>query len=118
MMIPLSELDSVNWSALAPAFALSETETVEAYRKMCEQDLAQVWRRDNLHAITTVHATKTGRAIKIVAMAGEYDGDLVDEIECFGRKVGCNKIIFSGRKGWLKKRPDYKLKTVTMEKGL
>lgn len=117
-MISLSELGGMNWGALAPAFALSETETVEDYRKMCEQDLAQAWAHKNLHAITTVHETKTGRAIKIVAMAGEYDGDLVDEIERFGRNVGCNKIIFSGRKGWLKKRPDYKLKTVTMEKGL
>jgi len=118
MLVPLIYLDSFDFQALEPAFELSETETVEHYKDLCEHDLAQAWQHNNFRAITTVHATKTGRAIKIVAVTGDYEPDLISEIEAFGREVGCNKIIFAGRKGWLRKRPDFKLMTVTMEKGL
>jgi hypothetical protein len=118
MIVPIPDLDGFDFQALKPAFDLSETETVEDYERLCKNDFAQAWVKGNFRAITIVQATKTGSAIKIVAVTGEYDSSLIDEIESFGQKIGCNKICFTGRKGWLRKRPDFRLRTMTFEKEL
>lgn len=40
----------------------------------------------------------------------------LDEIEGWAQKVGCDRMILTGRKGWEKMLPGYKIKTVTMVK--
>ena len=40
------------------------------------------------------------------------------EIEGWASRVGCNRMILTGRAGWKKKLTDYKVKTVTMVKEL
>lgn len=103
---------------LSPAFELSEVHTVEYWINRARNDLAQVWNIGAYWAITEVQQTKTGRALHIVGMAGEYDKALFDEIEQFGRATGCNRVYLTGRKGWMKRLTDYKLRTVTMSKEL
>lgn len=102
--------------ALDCAFDRSDVHDTATWLQKCRDDLAQLWNDGDLWALTEVVETKAGRAIHIVAMAGTYRQSLVDEIEAWGRSVGCRRSYFTGRKGWLRKVPDYRLKTVTLEK--
>jgi hypothetical protein len=119
MMVVLpTNVDEYDWKVLQCAFDLSETHGLENFIALCRADLAQLWVHGNLMAITTVHQTKTGRAIKIEAMAGEFANELMLEMEAFGKSVGCNKIFFTGRRGWVKRLADYHLTSVTLTKEL
>jgi hypothetical protein len=104
--------------ALTPAFDRSCVHDAALWVERCVQNLAQLWRKGELWAITEVIETKAGRAVHIVAMAGTYDRALVSEIEQWGREMGCGKCFFTGRKGWIRAVPDYRLRTVTLEKEL
>ncbi len=103
-------------NALRPAFDLSHDHDAHVWLDRCEKDLAQLWRHGELWAITEVRNGKDGRFLHILAMAGEYSRDLVNEMETWAKSIGCVKSVFTGRKGWMRRVPDYKLKAVTLEK--
>jgi hypothetical protein len=103
---------------LDPAFERSHDSTADEYIQRCRDDLAQLWTNGSLYAITEVRKIHSGLALHIVAMAGEFDQKLVDEMEEWGRSVGCKSSYFSGRKGWARKMPDYEQITVTLQKEL
>ncbi|GKS86474.1 hypothetical protein AVMA1855_20000 [Acidovorax sp. SUPP1855] len=105
-------------SALAAAFAHSYSQTADEWVDRCRKDLAQLWRRGDLWAITEVLISDGMRVLRCIAMAGPYDPALKDEIEQWGRSVGCRKAIIEGRKGWSRKHRDYSVKAVTLEKEL
>ena len=105
-------------SGLDPAFEYSHDADSDLWVERCISDLAQLWNYGNLYAVTEVRETKAGRALHIVAMAGEFDQKLMDEMEEWGKSVGCKSSYFSGRKGWVKRLPDYKQITVTLQKEL
>ena len=104
--------------ALGPAFERSLFQYAGEWLQRCEQDQAQLWRDGDLWAVTEVQELKTGRALHIVAMAGAYTPRLMEEMEAWGRHVGCRDAFFSGRRGWARRLPDYKIESVTMQKGL
>ena len=103
---------------LESAVNKSELDTVDLWLGKCKNDIAQLWATDDLWAITEVISTKTGRALHIVCMAGKFDQLMVDEIESWAKLMQCQKSYFSGRQGWIKRMPDYKLKSVTLYKEL
>lgn len=104
--------------ALDLAAAVSLVETADGWLDACERGDAQLWHAPGLWAVTRVVAGKAGWVAQIVAMAGVYDGELVDQMEAWARSTGCTRIYFAGRPGWLKRRPDYRLRQVTLEKEL
>lgn len=104
--------------ALRPAFERSDVFAEQEWVDRCRNDVAQLWRDGDCWAITEVQATKKGLAANIVGLAGEYSDSLVEEIENWARSIGCGKIFYTGRQGWLRRKPDYKLRCVTAEKEL
>ena len=103
-------------SSLSPAFALSLVFDAGEWLDACERDEAQLWNLGKFWAVTQVRELKSGRALNIVACAGEYDDRLRREAEQWARNVGCQKVYFYGRKGWAKRLPDYRLEQIVMSK--
>ena len=108
--------------ALRPAFARSFVHTVDSWVQRCVDDTAQLWRHGDLWAITEVQETHDGRALSVVAMAGDYSHELAVEIEAWARAHGCKRAFWTGRKGWARKMlahdKQFRVVTVTMEKEL
>jgi hypothetical protein len=105
-------------SALEPAFAMSDTDAASDWVLRCQLDLAQLWHAGEWWAITQVVRGKRGLILQIVGMAGRYDPVLLNAIESWGRGIGCVRVYFTGRKGWLRREPTYKMATVTAYKEL
>ena len=105
-------------AALGPAFARSYSLDVNEWLDRCEGDEAQLWRHGDLWAITEVRDTAAGRLLVGVALGGAYNDELIPEIERWAKSVGCVKALLTGRKGFTKRLPEYKIKTVTLEKDL
>ncbi len=105
--------------SLSCAFDRSINGNVNEWIGRCKQDLAQLWTNGTLWMVSEVHQTTGGLVLNIVACSGVYDdGSILREIEDWAREVGCIKVLFTGRKGWARRILDYKVTTVTMEKGL
>lgn len=104
--------------ALRPAFDHSDVDHVEPWVQRCIDDQAQLWRKGDYWVITEVQQTKHGLVVHLVFSAGIYEPDLVTEIEDWARSIGCVRSFFSGRPGCQRRRPDYRVKYVTMEKEL
>jgi len=108
--------------ALRPAFARSLVHSVGDWMQRCANDTAQLWRHGDLWAITEVQETHDGRALSVVAMAGDYSHELAVEIEAWARAHGCKRAFWTGRKGWARKMlahdKQFRVVTVTMEKEL
>lgn len=111
-MIPQREIEGA-LQALKPAFDRSRTEFVEVWIARCRDDLAQLWHDEGAWAVTEVLETKTGRTLRIVAWSGRWSADLLESIETWARSVGCVQSVYEGRKGWLRRVPEYKLNTVS-----
>lgn len=105
-------------AALAPAFDRYGLQSADEWIQRCRDDLAQLWNVGDVWAITEVCKQQDGPGIHIVAMAGDFTHEIMDEIEAFGRKVGCKHSYFSGRKGWLRRLPSYRLASITCVKEL
>lgn len=108
--------------ALRPAFARSLVHSVGDWMQRCANDTAQLWRNGDLWALTEVQQTHDGRAIVVIAMAGDYTQSLVAEIEAWAKSHGCKRAFWTGRRGWARKALAYdkrcRVVTVTMEKEL
>lgn len=111
--IPAEALD-----ALAPAFDRSYVHSTEEWLQRCRSDLAQLWRLEGYWAITEVLETRVGRVLHMVASAGEYEDALVEEMEAWARAHGCARVLSTVRPGFARKRSDYRVKTMTLEKEL
>lgn len=105
-------------SGLEPAFDSSDTDTASDWVLRCQLDLAQLWHGEELWAVTQVVRGKRGLILQIVGMAGRYDPAFLNTIESWGRRMGCVRVYFTGRKGWLRREPSYKMATVTAFKEL
>lgn len=103
---------------LACAFDHSYDQSVGYWIDRCKKDTAQLWNIDGLWALSEVIDGKQKRVFHMIAAAGEYNELLIAEMENWAQSVGCQVAIFEGRKGWLKRLPSYRLKSVTLEKEL
>ena len=104
--------------ALRPAFDHSDVAQVEPWVQRCADDLAQLWRLNGYWVISEIQDTLKGRAVHLVFSAGVYEPALVDEINAWAKSKGCTHSYFSGRPGCQRKRPDYRVKYITMQKEL
>jgi hypothetical protein len=104
--------------ALRPAFDHSDVANVSEWVQRCIDDKAQLWRLRAYWVISEVQDTKNGLAVHLVFSAGGYEPELVDAINTWAKAKGCKKSFFSGRPGCQRKRPDYRLKYITMEKDI
>jgi hypothetical protein len=104
--------------ALKPAADESDAADAESWVKQCRDDMAQLWRDGDFWMVTEIRQIRSGMALHIVAASGQYKQSLVDEAEAWAKSIGCSKSFFTGRRGWEKKIPSYKLRTITMEKEL
>lgn len=111
--IPAEALD-----ALTPAFDRSYVHRAEEWLQRCRNDQAQLWRHEGYWAVSEVLDTRAGRVMHLVASAGHYEPLLVDEIEAWARARGCTRVLSTVRPGLSRRRPDYRVKTVTLEKEL
>jgi hypothetical protein len=104
--------------ALQPAFDRSDMAEVSDWIELCKKDQAQLWRLNDYWVMTQVMDTKKGRAVHLAYSAGVYEPGLVTEIENWARGKGCKLAYFSGRPGTQRRRPDYRLRYITMDKEL
>jgi len=102
--------------ALTPAFEWAGVGSASDWVQRCREDLAQLWRVGDFWAITEVCQQPYGLGVHIVAMAGDFDHEIICEIETWAKAIGCRKSYLTGRKGWARRLPDYRLTTVTCVK--
>ena len=100
-------------AALQPAADRTVVQEAADWLKWCANDFAQLWHREGAWAVTMVQESKAGRALCIVAWAGEDSDEMLAEIEDWARSVGCVRSYYTGRVGWSRRRPEYKVVTVT-----
>ena len=115
-MIRPNEVGAIQEDACAglePAFERSDTDTASAWVLRCQHDLAQLWHCGELWAVTQVVRGKPGLILLFIGMAGRFDQALLDAIESWGRSIGCVRVYFTGRRGWLRREPDYRMSSVT-----
>jgi hypothetical protein len=105
-------------AALAPAFDRYGVQSASEWVQRCRDDLAQLWRVGSVWAVTEVCKQKEGPGVHIVAMAGDFTHEIMHEIETWAKAIGCKKAYFSGRKGWMRRLPDYELASITCVKEL
>lgn len=103
-------------AALAPAFDRFGLHDSQEWVDRCRADLAQLWRVGECWAITEAFTSRIGMVCHIVALAGQYTNEIVTEIEQWAASKGCKKVLFTGRKGWARRMPDYTQTSITMEK--
>ena len=104
--------------ALRPAFDYSDDQHVEDWIALCKEDKAQLWRHNDYWLISQVVSTKHGLAIDLKFSAGVYEPALIDEANNWAKSIGCVRSYFSGRPGCARRRPDYRIRSVTADKEL
>lgn len=104
--------------AIRPAFEYSDDQTPEDWIQRCRDDLAQLWRMGDYWLISQVIKVKDGLAVDLKFSAGVYEPELVDEVNLWAKSLGCVRSYFSGRPGCAKRRPDYRVRSVTASKEL
>ena len=71
--------------------------------------------------ILEVSEYHSGKQCDIVMIGGDYMDEWIaelEEIEGWAKRVGCDRMILTGRLGWQKILTEYTAKTVTMVKAL
>lgn len=105
-------------AALARAFDWAGVGSAAEWVQRCKEDAAQLWRVGDVWAISEVCQQRNGLGIHIVAMAGAFTHEIMREIEAWAKSIGCKAAYFSGRRGWLRRLPDYELTAITCVKEL
>ena len=104
--------------ALRPAFSRTENDMVEVWIARCKKDLAQLWMRDGYWIVSEVVNGRNGLVLRLVASAGKFNNELVDEVERWGVSIGCKKVCATVRRGFMRRRPGYRITNVCVEKRL
>jgi len=125
--IPPESLDDV-WLMIEPYLlrAMEKGEygyDIEDVKISCQIGEYILWivRNGKAAIILEVSDYLFGKQCDIVMLGGDGIDDWLkelQEIEGWASRVGCNRMILTGRQGWKKKLADYKVKTVTMVKEL
>lgn len=113
-----SSLPADALAAIKPAFDRYGMHDPWEWIQRCRDDLAQLWRVDDVWAVTEVFDCQAGRVCHIVAMAGDFTQEIMQRIEFWALEMGCRKMLFTGRRGWARRLPDYSQTAIVMEKVL
>lgn len=120
----LEELWPMAWPYLEKAIEQGGNEYhIEDVKISCEIGEYILWivRNGKAAIILEVSDYPLGKQCDIVMLGGDGINDWLkelEEIEGWASRVGCKRMILTGRAGWKKKLTDYKVKTVTMVKEL
>lgn len=70
--------------------------------------------------ITQILIHPKHKSLEIILHAGDnkHGHQFLKPIEEWAKSQGCDKVFLKGRKGWIKRMPDYRLESVTLEKEL
>lgn len=125
--VPLESLELI-WPMAAKYFEeaakeIDDSFSIDFYKKNCLSGKYILWmgRNSKVAVILEVSEYPKGQECDIVMLAGEEIGSWIDElkeIEGWAKRAGCNRMVLTGRQGWVKVLKDYKIKTVTMVKKL
>jgi hypothetical protein len=82
-----------------------------------------VWREPEIIAcvVTQIRESKKSKACYLYAAGGKLGHlwfHMMSSIEKYARDEGCNKIRATGRKGWTRVLPDFRVKLVIFEKDI
>ena len=96
---------------------------IENVKFNCEIGHYILWivRNGNAAIILEVSTYHNGKQCDIVMIGGDYMDEWITElkeIEGWAKRVGCDRMILTGRLGWQKILTEYTAKTVTMVKAL
>jgi len=95
----------------------------EDYKNKCLNGDYVLWvgRNGKVVVILEVSDYHKGKECDIVALGGEDIKTWIqelDEIEQWAKRSGCNRMILTGRKAWLRVLKEYRLKSIKMVKTL
>jgi hypothetical protein len=108
------------WIQAALDYGLGEYE-LEHVWALIEDGSAQIWPTPNACMITMVDTYPTGlKVLKGWLSGGDLDEILrtIPVIEAWAKKAGCTYAAIGGRKGWLRKLPDYHEKYTVIAKAI
>jgi hypothetical protein len=123
-MVTLITPDKVNelWNNVEPYIDAAIHEysllTIEDLKRGCESGEYGLWVHLEGAAVTILDHFPKGRVLQLAAIGGNKNSvDLIEEvIETFAKEIGCIEVIAVGRKGWIKRRPDYEFAGVLYRK--
>ena len=125
--VPVENLEQL-WPMAEPLLnkAIEKAEggwEIEDVKISCDIGEYILWivRNGKAAVILEVSEYHNGKQCDIVMIGGDIMNewiDELDEIEGWAKRVGCNRMILTGRIGWQKMLKDYTTKTVTMVKAL
>lgn len=121
--IPIENIETI-WPMVSRYFDKQELDYgKEDYKKKCLSGEFVLWvgRNGKVAVILEVSDYHKGKECDIVALGGEGIKSWIqelDEIEGWAKRSGCNRMILTGRKAWLRVLKDYELKSIKMVKRL
>lgn len=129
-MIPHDYIDRM-WRIVEPLLLLSyrrsDQDIPDTLRLDLRRGTRQLWMITTgdvtiiAAGVTSIVALRSGFALKIEHLGGGSMRrwlPLLKELEAFARSQSCTKLMWEGRKGWVRLFPDYRVHKVTMIKRL
>ena len=101
------------WYSLEDIFAGLSKAKMQLWTSYSEKQMESI-------CITQIMIHPRQKILEIILHAGNNKNSFqfLEPIEAWGKSQGCDKIYFKGRKGWIKRLPDYSLESVTLQKEL
>ena len=123
--IPVENIEEL-WPLAAPLFdgiKSDEPFDPEEYKAQCLNGDFILWmgRNGKVAVMLEVSDYHNGKQCDIVMLVGQDLPGWIDElaeIEGWASRVGCNRMVLTGRPGWKKILTDYHIKEVIMVKSL
>lgn len=123
--IPTENLEDL-WSLAKPYLkqAIKRSEgrySLQEIKYGCQLGEYVLWvvRNGKAAVVLEVSDYTHGKQCEIIMIGGEYMDTWIaelEEIESWCSRIGCNRMILTGRMGWQKILPEYKVKAITMVK--
>ncbi len=123
--IPQENIEEI-WPLAVPLFEAAKSDepfSAEDFKQKCIDGRYVLWmgRNGKVAVMLEVSDYHNGKQCDIVALVGDGLPAWIDElaeIEGWASRIGCDRMILTGRPGWQKVLEDYKIKEIIMVKPL